>query len=77
MGPVGESQRFATITPRYGEEIFVPVDTQQGSKTEDHKRQKNAIASARFRTRKKEREHQLEVDKQELRQRVQELKAQR
>jgi len=75
--PVGESQHLLTITPQYGEEIVVPVDTHQGSKTQDQKRQKNAIASARFRTRKKEREHQLEVDNHELGIRVRELEAER
>lgn len=75
--PVGESQHLLTITPQYGEEIVVPVDTHQGSKTQDQKRQKNAIASARFRTRKKEREHQLEVDNHELGLRVRELEAER
>jgi hypothetical protein len=75
--PVGESQHLLTITPQYGEEILVPVDTHQGSKTQDQKRQKNAIASARFRTRKKEREHQLEVDNHELGLRVRELEAER
>ncbi|KAB5558042.1 hypothetical protein GE09DRAFT_1221178 [Coniochaeta sp. 2T2.1] len=62
---------------KFGEEIVVPVDTHQGSKTQDQKRQKNAIASARFRTRKKEREHQLEVDNHELNLRVRELEAER
>jgi hypothetical protein len=75
--PVGESQHLLTITPQYGEEIVVPVDTHQGSKTQDQKRQKNAIASARFRTRKKEREHQLEMDNHELGVRVRELEAER
>ncbi|OIW33482.1 hypothetical protein CONLIGDRAFT_640602 [Coniochaeta ligniaria NRRL 30616] len=75
--PVGESQHLLTITPQYGEEIVVPVDTHQGSKTQDQKRQKNAIASARFRTRKKEREHQLEVDNHEMGLRVRELEAER
>ncbi|KAH8909649.1 hypothetical protein BR93DRAFT_404325 [Coniochaeta sp. PMI_546] len=75
--PIGESQHLLTITPQYGEEIVVPVDTHQGSKTQDQKRQKNAIASARFRTRKKEREHQLEADNHELGLRVRELEAER
>jgi hypothetical protein len=75
--PMGESQHLLTITPQFGEEIVVPVDTHQGSKTQDQKRQKNAIASARFRTRKKEREHQLEVDNHELAVRVRELEGER
>lgn len=75
--PAGESQHLLTITPQYGEEFVVPVDTHQGSKTQDQKRQKNAIASARFRTRKKEREHQLEIDNHELAVRVRELEEER
>ncbi|KAL2018800.1 hypothetical protein VTK56DRAFT_358 [Thermocarpiscus australiensis] len=73
---ITEGQTLLTITPRYGEEIVVPVDVHQGSKQQDEKRQKNAGASARFRQRKKEREREQQEEMQRLENRNRELEQQ-
>jgi hypothetical protein len=63
---VGEGQPIFAITPQSGEEIFVPVDTHQGSKSADERRLRNAGASQRFRSRKKEKETLMEEETRRL-----------
>ncbi|KAI8626923.1 hypothetical protein F5Y19DRAFT_195006 [Xylariaceae sp. FL1651] len=69
----GEGQAALRIQPAHGEEFIVPVDTHQGSRQADEKRQRNAGASARFRKRKKDREMQERLEHQRLENRNREL----
>jgi hypothetical protein len=62
----GEGQAALRIQPAHGEGFIVPVDTHQGSRQADEKRQRNAGASARFRKRKKDRETQERMDHQRM-----------
>ncbi|KAI0166421.1 hypothetical protein GGR57DRAFT_25482 [Xylariaceae sp. FL1272] len=64
--PFGEGQAAVHIQPAHGEEFIVPVDTHQGSRQADEKRQRNAGASARFRKRRKEKEIADKVEQQRL-----------
>ncbi|KAM7204071.1 hypothetical protein V8F20_003769 [Naviculisporaceae sp. PSN 640] len=77
-------QHLITITPDHGEKILVPVNTHEGSKQMNEKRQRNAGASARFRHRKKikdqammEEMQKLEAQNRELQQRIKELEEER
>lgn len=77
-------QHLITITPDHGEKILVPVNTHEGSKQMNEKRQRNAGASARFRHRKKikdqammEEMQKLEAQNRELQRRVKELEEER
>jgi len=79
-----DAQQFITITPTYGEEMHVPVDTHAASKQADYKRQRNAGASARFRQRKKEKDkvieetvQRLEAQSRELQRRLHEAELER
>ncbi|KAI0200691.1 hypothetical protein F4808DRAFT_450687 [Astrocystis sublimbata] len=71
----GEGQAALRIQPAHGEAFIVPVDTHQGSKQADEKRQRNAGASQRFRKRKKDRETQERVEHQRMEDQYRELKA--
>ncbi|KAK4216125.1 hypothetical protein QBC37DRAFT_280156, partial [Rhypophila decipiens] len=77
-------QHMIAITPDHGEKILVPVNTHEGSKQMNEKRQRNAGASARFRHRKKikdqammEEMQKLEATNRELAHRVRELEEER
>ncbi|KAM7186519.1 hypothetical protein V8F33_011781 [Rhypophila sp. PSN 637] len=77
-------QHMIAITPDHGEKILVPVNTHEGSKQMNEKRQRNAGASARFRHRKKikdqammEEMQKLEAQNRELAHRVRELEEER
>jgi hypothetical protein len=74
---LGEAQPIFAITPQSGEEILIPVDTHQGSKSADERRLRNAGASQRFRSRKKERENQMEEETRRLNALVRGLEQQR
>ncbi|RKU48019.1 hypothetical protein DL546_007028 [Coniochaeta pulveracea] len=74
---LGEAQPMFAITPQSGEEILIPVDTHQGSKSADERRLRNAGASQRFRSRKKERENQMEAETRRLNDLVRGLEQQR
>jgi hypothetical protein len=74
---LGEAQPIFAITPQSGEEILIPVDTHQGSKSADERRLRNAGASQRFRSRKKERETQMEEEARRLNALVRGLEQQR
>ncbi|KAK3313835.1 hypothetical protein B0H66DRAFT_537087 [Apodospora peruviana] len=69
-GPRGlqmtEGHQHLLITPDHGEKILVPVDTHQGSKQMNEKRQRNAGASARFRHRKKIKDQAMMEEMQKL-----------
>ncbi|GAP91148.2 putative transcription factor bZIP [Rosellinia necatrix] len=62
----GEGQAALRIQPAHGEAFIVPVDTHQGSRQADEKRQRNAGASQRFRKRKKDRETQERMEHQRM-----------
>lgn len=70
-------QPMFSITPQSGEEILVPVDTQQGSKSADERRLRNAGASQRFRSRKKEKENLMEEETRRLHAIARDLERQR
>lgn len=69
-GPMGQltdgQQHMIAITPNHGESILVPVNTHEGSKQMNEKRQRNAGASARFRHRKKIKDQALMDEMQKL-----------
>lgn len=71
-----EGQAALRIQPAHGEEFIVPVDTHQGSRQADEKRQRNAGASARFRKRKKDRETMERMEHQRMENQYRELEAQ-
>ncbi|KAI0426715.1 hypothetical protein F5Y09DRAFT_345426 [Xylaria sp. FL1042] len=71
----GEGQAALRIQPAHGEPFIVPVDTHQGSRQADEKRQRNAGASQRFRKRKKDRETQERLEHQRMESQYRELEA--
>ncbi|KAI3336871.1 hypothetical protein HD806DRAFT_21264 [Xylariaceae sp. AK1471] len=71
----GEGQAALRIQPAHGEGFIVPVDTHQGSRQADEKRQRNAGASARFRKRKKDRETLQRMEHQRMENQYRELEA--
>ncbi|KAK5631787.1 hypothetical protein RRF57_007501 [Xylaria bambusicola] len=71
----GEGQAAVRIQPLQGEPFIIPVDTQQGSRQADEKRQRNAGASQRFRKRKKDRETQERLEHQRMESQYRELEA--
>ncbi|KAF2964854.1 hypothetical protein GQX73_g8718 [Xylaria multiplex] len=71
----GEGQAALRIQPAHGEAFIVPVDTHQGSRQADEKRQRNAGASQRFRKRKKDRETQERMEHQRMESQYRELEA--
>ncbi|KAI0402678.1 hypothetical protein F4802DRAFT_617395 [Xylaria palmicola] len=71
----GEGQAALRIQPAHGEPFIVPVDTHQGSRQADEKRQRNAGASQRFRKRKKDRETQERLEHQRMENQYRELEA--
>ncbi|KAI1426062.1 hypothetical protein F5Y12DRAFT_713508 [Xylaria sp. FL1777] len=71
----GEGQAALRIQPAHGEPFIVPVDTHQGSRQADEKRQRNAGASQRFRKRKKDRETQERMEHQRMESQYRELEA--
>ncbi|KAI1115934.1 hypothetical protein F5Y14DRAFT_95499 [Nemania sp. NC0429] len=71
----GEGQPTFHIQPVHGEAFIVPVDTHQGSKQADEKRQRNAGASQRFRKRKKDRETQERLEHQRMESQYREMEA--
>ncbi|KAI0816566.1 hypothetical protein GGR55DRAFT_674763 [Xylaria sp. FL0064] len=71
----GEGQAALRIQPAHGEPFIVPVDTHQGSRQADEKRQRNAGASQRFRKRKKDRETQERIEHQRMESQYRELEA--
>ncbi|KAI8948783.1 hypothetical protein F4801DRAFT_438672 [Xylaria longipes] len=71
----GEGQAALRIQPVHGEPFIVPVDTHQGSRQADEKRQRNAGASQRFRKRKKDRETQERMEHQRMENQYRELEA--
>ncbi|KAI0389516.1 hypothetical protein F5Y17DRAFT_448630 [Xylariaceae sp. FL0594] len=82
--PLAEGQTALRLSTGNGIEFIVPVDTHQGSRQADEKRQRNAGASARFRKRKKEKELQERLEHQrmenqyrDLEGRIQQLAAER
>jgi hypothetical protein len=72
-----EALPILAITPQSGEEILIPVDTHQGSKSADERRQRGACASRKFRSRKKERSNQMEEETRQLNALVRGLEQQR
>lgn len=71
----GEGQAALRIQPAHGEAFIVPVDTHQGSRQADEKRQRNAGASQRFRKRKKDRETQERMEHQRMESQYRDLEA--
>ncbi|TGJ79756.1 hypothetical protein E0Z10_g9011 [Xylaria hypoxylon] len=71
----GEGQAALRIQPAHGEAFIVPVDTHQGSRQADEKRQRNAGASQRFRKRKKDRETQERMEHQRMETQYRDLEA--
>ncbi|KAI0873388.1 hypothetical protein GGS24DRAFT_501882 [Hypoxylon argillaceum] len=71
----GEGQAALRIQPAHGEAFIVPVDTHQGSRQADEKRQRNAGASQRFRKRKKDRETQERMEHQRMESQYREMEA--
>ncbi|KAI1193078.1 hypothetical protein F5X97DRAFT_53246 [Nemania serpens] len=71
----GEGQAALHIQPVNGEAFIVPVDTHQGSRQADEKRQRNAGASQRFRKRKKDRETQERMEHQRMESQYREMEA--
>ncbi|KAJ2982655.1 hypothetical protein NUW58_g6396 [Xylaria curta] len=71
----GEGQAALRIQPVHGEPFIVPVDTHQGSRQADEKRQRNAGASQRFRKRKKDRETQERLEHQRMESQYRDLEA--
>ncbi|KAI1164048.1 hypothetical protein F5B18DRAFT_283602 [Nemania serpens] len=71
----GEGQAALHIQPAHGEAFIVPVDTHQGSRQADEKRQRNAGASQRFRKRKKDRETQERLEHQRMESQYREMEA--
>ncbi|KAI1127505.1 hypothetical protein F5Y10DRAFT_192923 [Nemania abortiva] len=71
----GEGQAALRIQPVHGEAFIVPVDTHQGSRQADEKRQRNAGASQRFRKRKKDRETQERMEHQRMESQYREMEA--
>ncbi|KAI2642514.1 hypothetical protein GGS21DRAFT_175524 [Xylaria nigripes] len=71
----GEGQAALRIQPAHGEPFIVPVDTHQGSRQADEKRQRNAGASQRFRKRKKDRETQERLEHQRMENQYREMEA--
>ncbi|KAI1752956.1 hypothetical protein F4782DRAFT_530071 [Xylaria castorea] len=71
----GEGQAALRIQPAHGEAFIVPVDTHQGSRQADEKRQRNAGASQRFRKRKKDRETLERMEHQRMENQYRELEA--
>ncbi|KAI1175988.1 hypothetical protein F4777DRAFT_578413 [Nemania sp. FL0916] len=71
----GEGQAALRIQPAHGEAFIVPVDTHQGSRQADEKRQRNAGASQRFRKRKKDRETQERLEHQRMESQYREMEA--
>ncbi|KAI1812152.1 hypothetical protein GGS20DRAFT_45105 [Poronia punctata] len=71
-----EGQAALRIQSASGEEFIVPVDTHQGSRQADEKRQRNAGASARFRKRKKDRETMERMEHQRMENQYRELESQ-
>ncbi|KAI1304386.1 hypothetical protein F5Y03DRAFT_384853 [Xylaria venustula] len=72
---LGEGQAALRIQPAHGEAFIIPVDTHQGSRQADEKRQRNAGASQRFRKRKKDRETQERIEHQRMESQYRELEA--
>ena len=72
---LGEGQAAVRIQPLQGEPFIIPVDTHQGSRQADEKRQRNAGASQRFRKRKKDRETQERLEHQRMESQYRELEA--
>ncbi|KAI0971053.1 hypothetical protein F4678DRAFT_91103 [Xylaria arbuscula] len=72
---LGEGQAALRIQPAHGEAFIIPVDTHQGSRQADEKRQRNAGASQRFRKRKKDRETQERMEHQRMESQYRELEA--
>ncbi|KAJ3578831.1 hypothetical protein NPX13_g1734 [Xylaria arbuscula] len=72
---LGEGQAAVRIQPLQGEPFIIPVDTHQGSRQADEKRQRNAGASQRFRKRKKDRETQERMEHQRMESQYRDLEA--
>ncbi|KAI0388404.1 hypothetical protein F5Y17DRAFT_463733 [Xylariaceae sp. FL0594] len=68
--PLAEGQTALRLSTGNGIEFIVPVDTHQGSRQADEKRQRNAGASARVRKRKKEKELQERLEHQRMKNHV-------